>query len=881
MYRRSKQFTALILAFIFSFSANAKELFPNGPRIWDYNGGPDPKTVMGRKVIDIYAELPDFEEMSEAVTNDQVFRPAFGMMMTRTRFEEDAVKILFIGQDATHVAEVAKQPGTSGFGGRVQSIGNFFGVDQGVTTTNAYLATIRKQYGTFSQVYVDTSKGAPKLYAGSYVDNELWAISNHPKSNILQKREQYWEWLLQNNPNNLKLIVTFGGAARDAFAEFLIARGFQVRARKNANQLKNIRIPESKLKYAGGNNAFPVAIDANGKDLNEKYLLAVSNDNKDVMSLEKIMDLPSNEKAKAGMISDFDRELVKKLGSVQGKAKAKATPEKDKLVVDYSVPEIQTESIKALQAAGEKAINEMVFTAGGINGSGMVNAAQLGGYDLNQVYNNKGEKTVSLKGLKLSDGTVISHDIGFAQSTHPTALSKMEDDEASESLRKAFEPLESLKAKGWKVDPDVDDKGKLMTNNWDDDASYAYGRADIGPWYFAFGDPDDRRAARADAVRPAGDTQVIVVGTRNAPRLDAAIVEKLKNNTPSEPKNPNDLWTVRPRTGDSRYEFDLGPGIDVARALLESLSNREEIFAAKKDQKVFGSIDRNGKVTISKQGKGSDITFEVKGIAAYNAKTIGETGFFGFHRGDFKTARTLILADPHGLDDWLTGRALTGTRGQYLNGFMNDLGYGSDYLVIKTVPFGMDGASREEWTTIRQQTEKYRETALSIALQNKNIKEVFTDGPNAVIEMKRILTKLKRNDIIVVNMKRNSLREDHTGDMKAAAVIALQKIPRLKGQRVLGQRKDLPRIHLPWWSRIWEGTGGDSVMDAPGLLAGGVRAVVAPNWAVNQDPEHSPDMKQSIQFLQDYLETSGVRMDTEPLSKFLKRKSLGLGSLNK
>src|SRR5690606_12125950 len=134
----------------------------------------------------------------------QKFRYIFGLMMTRTYFEENATKILFIGQDATHIAEAAKQPGTSGFGGRVQSIGRFFGVDEGVSTTNAYLSTITGQYGAFGHVYVEADEsGKPILRQSKYVDNELWAITHSADSEIRISREKFWEWMIVNNPDSM------------------------------------------------------------------------------------------------------------------------------------------------------------------------------------------------------------------------------------------------------------------------------------------------------------------------------------------------------------------------------------------------------------------------------------------------------------------------------------------------------------------------------------------------------------------------------------------------------------------------------------------------------------------------------------------------------
>jgi hypothetical protein len=379
---------------IFGPSVGNTTPFTAGSEAWEYNPGPDPKTESGRAVVDIYAELPEYSEMSEKLMEDQKFRYIFGLMMTRTYFDPNAVKILFVGQDATHIAEAAKQPGTSGFGARVQSIGNFFGVDQGVSTTNAFLSTIKGQYGSFDHIYIEKdSTGKQLIKQSSYVDNELWELANGRSSEIRIKREAFWEWLIKNNPKSLQLIVMFGGAARDAFAEFLISNGAQVGTRFNPNRLSQVQVPETTLVYAGGNNEFPVPINKMGKDI---YQILVG------------------------------RKL------------------------DYSKPADQKAAIDALKNNSEKAIQMMVFTGGGLKGSGIRNAAQLGGYDLENVVIN-GRKTNSLKGLKLKDGFQIKEDIGFTMSPHPTVLSQQTPAQASASLKKSFARLNDLKANGVKI----------------------------------------------------------------------------------------------------------------------------------------------------------------------------------------------------------------------------------------------------------------------------------------------------------------------------------------------------------------------------------------------------------------------------------------------
>lgn len=738
----------------------------------NYNPGPDPATPEGRALVDILAEQPEYNLMSDAVLgkDDQKFRFAFGLMMTRTRFERNAVKILFIGQDATHIAEAAKQPGTSGFGGRVQDIGNYFGVDQGVSTTNAFLSTIKGQYGSFDHFYIEMDENnRPQLKQASFVDNGLWSIANGTDSEIRLKREAFWEWMIKNNPESLKLMIMFGGAARDAWAEFLIARGATVGTRVDAEKMSTIRVPETELKHAGGNNEFPVPVDRNGRDI---YEILVG------------------------------RRL------------------------DYSNEQDQELAQRTLREAGQRAIDMMVFSGGGVNGSGILNPAQLGGYDLEDVVIN-GRKTNSIRGLVLSDGTVVRHDLAFTMSPHPSALSKMTPADASAALKKAFERLLPLKKKGWVIEPDTDGSGRSLRNQWHEGVDYRYGRADISPSYFEFGTPDDRRAEYAAASRL--DSQVIVAGSRDRVSFDRSLIEFAKRAVPSQLPDARENWTGRPRLPESRYNFDRGPGAEVANLILSNL-DRDVIF-----QKKPGT-------------DGSTIN-------DYYVKTHPEAGFFGFHRGSFENSRALILADPHGLDDWNTARALSGARGQYLNGLMHDIGFQSDYLVIKTAPVGMDGATAEEWEYVRKNTEAYREVSVKKALENGRIEMIFTDGDIAKAEMSRILRKLKVRNIRVININRDGMNPA-SGIVEAGREASPQS-------RVTGQMMDISRSHFPFWARIWEGTSGDRVIDAQGKNRGRVRALIVPNWVVRQRMNPLRQVTESIRKLVENLKNLGLRVPAE------------------
>jgi hypothetical protein len=162
----------------------------------------------------------------------------------------------------------------------------------------------------------------------------------------------------------------------------------------------------------------------------------------------------------------------------------------------------------------------------------------------------------------------------------------------------------------------------------------------------------------------------------------------------------------------------------------------------------------------------------------------------------------------------------------------------------------------------------YREVAIAKALRNKSIALILTDGPIAEKEMKRVLTKLGEKDIPVVNIARTDM-SPAAGIIKAGHLA--KKIVSASGG-ISGKMADIPRSHLPWWSRTWEGTSGDRVFDAQGKHRGGVRALVTPDWVANQKIVPLQSVEKSIAKIKAELEKDGIRLGSEPIQHYLQRK---------
>lgn len=257
-----------------------------------------------------------------------------------------------------------------------------------------------------------------------------------------------------------------------------------------------------------------------------------------------------------------------------------------------------------------------------------MNAAQLGGYDLDRATFN-GQKMNSIKGMKLKNGYIVPDHNEFTMSPHPTVLSTLTPEEASKTLRKALARLEDLEKLGWYIDPDLGADGKPLVNHWHEGHDYGYGKADVRAVYAEFGAPLNRRVVHADASRL--DPQTIVAGSRKKVRFDQRKLSAAKSGKPSKSLDPKDTWSGRPRQKDIRYIFDRGPGTATAELLMTNL-DADAIFEPKPGMKAM---------------KGNrDVTFETHGIDAYNVKTTPGTGFFGYHRGSLTDSEALILFDP-------------------------------------------------------------------------------------------------------------------------------------------------------------------------------------------------------------------------------------------
>lgn len=776
------KFLFLFLQVIFLFFSSFSLAKETGDSVnTAYDEGLNPKDPMHRELMDILAGMPNMPGISEAMTMDQFFRGAFGPTLWRMILKPNTMKALFIGQDGTHIAEGAAYTATAGFGGRAQDVASYLGLRTGAGFINYSFFTITKQYGAFDVPHLVSQNGKTDVRFGSFVNNETWLMTQDKDSLMAQKRNQIIDWIMRYHKDSLKIVILFGGAARDSIGTFIESKGAKVGTRYSLADLEKLEVPLGVLVSAGGNQTANVLLDKEGHDLYESLLgrpLNYRDENKaDLKEVQKIL-----------------KEKIQEMKS------------------------------------------KMALTKGGVLGSGVIHPAQIGGYDLEKIEIN-GKTSRSLEGLTLSDGSKLGK-VVVINSPHPTALSMMSKDQASEAIAKAFAPVDEFFKKNGHIPAD-----EGMVNEYAQGKPYVYGRTKIPVDYYTPGTPYTRMLDRSEAYRMKPD--VVVLGTRDQGAMfDRAQLEGLRKAQPAPGISSEEMFTDRPRTLPARYQNDSGPG-------------------AKYMKIIRGMIDMD---VISKTKEGMTAA---QGIDAYNIKSDPESvGPFGHYRGRFQGARVLVLADPDGYDDFLTSRALTGARGQYLQGFMQDMKVGEEYLVLKTVPFGMDGATASEWETILKQTAQYREQMIREFLKDNPVEAILADGAYAQKEIKRILGGVAPAPVVNIDRLGNG---NNSGFKQAAEEFA--KIPKFREFKASLSMANIPRSHLPYVAKVWWGTSGDRVLNATNQkFKGKAFAIVVPKWAVSQKPALNDMEKASVELANKKLQEAKLPQLKEDVVDFFVRR---------
>ncbi|MEM7646287.1 MAG: hypothetical protein AAF203_05215, partial [Pseudomonadota bacterium] len=541
----------------------------------------------------------------------------------------------------------------------------------------------------------------------------------------------------------------------------------------------------------------------------------------------------------------------------------------------------QNAAKNALKQAIKAGKNPLYFTKGGEDNSGLLHPAQLGGYDISKIKVN-GTQSISIKGLKLSDGSTVKNNVLVVDLPHPTFLSMTAIGSGGKSkvdslVKKKTKPLETWRdgpAK-WKITPDEPFKPKAAFFR---KASYTYGRGEIGQEYYDFGTPGNRMVSKSSAKRI--DPLTILLGVRQDKSLGKKHkgIADLKTVRPAQSVDSDEMFTSISRTTDERTDFDPGPGDEFARVIKQGVAKiSSKMFANKSGKSVF---------------KGKSQKTVQDGVAALNIKSFPNVGDFGHYRGSFEDPQVVVVADPDGWDDIITARALTGMRGQHLHALVSNIKVGSkkvgsNYLVIKTVPYGMEGATDTEWNKVLSDSKVYRDDILDAVMDKagSKVKLFIADGKHAASYLEGYADDKK---IPFVAVSKTS-RLNGSGKVKTQSAIdtaykanmadADKKIDKVSGitGNYPGKRLNIPSGHLSYYARVWEGTSGDRVITADGKTKGLAFAQVVPQWVMDQRLEDvvgfNPETMEGMETLVEKLCKAELPLPGEKIKAFESRTS--------
>jgi hypothetical protein len=780
------------LALIITFAQLTWAQDPNYQGV-SYNAGPDVTTPEGREVLDIMAEAGSYGDLSVLIAGEQRFRPLYGPTFSRMLFEKNSIVALVQGQDVTHKAEFAGNPATAGFGGRAEDVGRYIGVRGEMGFINSYAATITGQYGSSGSPIVQLdSQGRPeKLTTTTIIDNGFWTLSMDARSRVTQTRHKLLTWILKNNPESLRLVILFGGASRDAFANFLASNGAQVGTNFDPKKLSRTRVPKMKLVNTGGNGQAAVPLTKEGGDLYE-------------LVLGRKLNYKLPQKKPKGFVADIDQAREK------------------------------------LSAELDRWFDQMAFLSGGLDGSGLLHPAQIGGFDLDSQLVIQGQPTISLKGLKLTNGYTVQNDILVQDFPHPTRMSMEGKEWASKEINKSMAPIRwFIENRGFVLNPKPHEK-----SDFEKAMDYEYARSDTDSKTYNFGTPQNRMGSTSDAVRAGA--HIIIDGSRDKksflkqtpkqkaageiPEFDMSVqLAANAKELPAQMPPANELWTTAPQGTDIRYQFDRGPSIDIDQIIGES----------------------------------------VPGVIAEVQPT---TGAFAHYRGKWKGARGLYLYTPfEEYSDILTQRAATGDFGQHFHGLMEQRGVGDQYLVLKTVPASKESWALNDWKKMFDASQEYRKRLIQAVLSKNDLEFIIVDDPIMESELNTLLKKSSKIPVIRMNRVEGVVS---SGFEELAARLA--QVPTLNQTPYQVKRSNIPRSHLYFTSRWWEGTSGDRVLTAlDPELRGKVFASVVPTWASRQKFQMPADQLKAAKDLRQWVEDMALKVTpiTDCNLLFLDRKT--------
>ena len=84
--------------------------------------------------------------------------------------------------------------------------------------------------------------------------------------------------------------------------------------------------------------------------------------------------------------------------------------------------------------------------------------------------------------------------------------------------------------------------------------------------------------------------------------------------------------------------------------------------------------------------------------------------------------------------------------------------------------------------------------------------------------------------------------------------------------------ENIPRSHLSFYSRVWEGTSGDRVITSKGTKYKGIAfAEVVPSWAYNQKAGLTRTSEKQVDKVLDLLKEENFPLPYESIPSYIRR----------
>ena len=179
--------------------------------------------------------------------------------------------------------------------------------------------------------------------------------------------------------------------------------------------------------------------------------------------------------------------------------------------------------------------------------------------------------------------------------------------------------------------------------------------------------------------------------------------------------------------------------------------------------------------------------------------------------------RTLVIAQDDGVDQVIAGRTLVGESGQKIGHFLQNIGAGTDYLMISPYPYLLNDTVAEHDRpnmAMSLSLSAYRDQLLARILQDKTPVLVLTFGDLAQAAWQSLAPGYTGHHVHLAHPSNASAPVSWNEGLTALAALApaLGLTGSFTPYQVASYgdvRRMIPREDLPWGVPLWFGTSGD------------------------------------------------------------------------